>query len=98
MTKANASSMITDLSGGAHGHLELQVPEAKYNNITGSSYAKPTHPSKLKIKENTTLYEAIIIQKLHHEKIKLFHESAAIENALKSQSWHTLIRNTSKRL
>ena len=59
MIKANASCVISDLGGGQHGHLDLVIPDAKYNRITGCTYIKPTHPGHLKIKENTPLHEAI---------------------------------------
>ena len=44
MTKANASSVISNLGGGQHGHLGLVIPDAKYNRITGYTYTKPSHP------------------------------------------------------
>ena len=61
MVKANASYVITNVSGGAHDHLGLIISENKYTNITGHTYEKPNHPGDLKINENTPLHEAIIM-------------------------------------
>ena len=61
------------------------VPDAEQDRITGHIYTKPTHPGKLKIKENTPLHKVIIIQELHNEKLNLFRETAAIESSIKSQ-------------
>ena len=85
MIKANASSVISNLGGGQHGHLGLVVPDAEYNQITGYTYTKPTHPGQLKIKENTPLHKAIIMQESNNEKLNLFCEINAIESAIKSQ-------------
>ena len=85
MIKTNASSVISNLGGGQHGHRGLVVPDAEYNQITGYTYTKPTHPGQLKIKENTPLHKAIIMQELHNEKLNLFCETTAIESAIKSQ-------------
>ena len=84
MIKANASSVISNLGGGQHSQLGLVVLDAEYNRITGYTYTKLTHPGELKIKENTPFHEAIIMQELHNEKLNLFHETTAIESAIKS--------------
>ena len=77
--------MINNLGGGQHGHLGLAKSDAEYNQITGYTYTKPTHPGEMKINKNTPLHEAIIMQELHNEKLNLFHETAVIECAIKSQ-------------
>ena len=48
MVRANASSIISDLGGGQHGHIGLVIPDAEYNRITGYIYNKPSHPGDLK--------------------------------------------------
>ena len=85
MIKAYASSVISDLGGGQHGHLGLVVPDVEYNRITDYTYTKPTHLGELKIKETTPLHKAIIMRELHIEKLNLFGETAAIKSAIKSQ-------------
>ena len=44
MIKTNASSVISNLGAGQHGHRGLVVPDAEYNQITGYTYTKLTHP------------------------------------------------------
>ena len=56
MIKANASSVISDLGGGAHGHLGLVLPSSEYNNIINTTYIKPEHPGELKIYDNIFHY------------------------------------------
>ena len=69
MINANAPSVISNLGGGAHGHLGLVLPSYEYKNITGTTYIKPEHPGELKIDDNTPIYEAIILRERHNEKL-----------------------------
>ena len=67
MIKANASSVISNLGGGQHGHLGLIIPDTEYNRTIGYTYTKPSHPGDLKIAENSQLHKAIIIRELHNK-------------------------------
>ena len=83
MIKANTSSAVSNLGGGAHGLLGLIIPELEYSKIKGTIYTKLVHSSKLKIEENTTLYDAIILWELH--KLQTFWRMTTVEAVLKSQ-------------
>ena len=85
MAKANTSSVISYLKGSLHGHLGLDIPDAKCNKNRGYPYTTPSHPGDLKIAENTPLHEANIMRELQIKKLKLFLETIAIESAIKSQ-------------
>ena len=85
MIKASASSVVSNLAGSSHGHLDLFIPESEYTKIRGSAYTKPEYPSEFKIKNNTELHDVIILRELHNKKLQLFLEMLAIESVLKSQ-------------
>ena len=85
MIKANASSVVSNLCGGSHGHLGLVIPESEYTKITGTVHKKTEYPGELKIKDNTELHFAIILRELHNEKLQLFRATITVESILKSQ-------------
>ena len=80
--KANASSVQSDLGGGAHGHLELVLDDATYHNLTGQHYIRPAHPGALNIPNGTALHEAVRLREEHTEAVRLFRETIDVENAL----------------
>eukprot|EP00957_Ditylum_brightwellii_P041983 3179033-Ditylum_brightwellii.AAC.1 len=41
---ANAASVLSDLGGGAHGHLSLTIGGAEYQTLTGHAFARPANP------------------------------------------------------
>ena len=65
MIEVNASSVVSNLGGGLYDHIGLVIPESKYTKITGTVYKKPEHPCELKIKDNTELYDAIILREVY---------------------------------
>ena len=82
--KVNGTSVVSNLGGGAHGHLRLVIPELEYSKIIGTTNKKIQHPGELKIKENTALHDTIILRELHNEKLQIFREKTAVKAALKS--------------
>ena len=85
MIKANASSVVSNLGGGDHGHLGLNLSSSTYNNITGITNIKPKNPGELIIDDNTPLRKALILREHHNEKLHLFRKMVAIKAALKTQ-------------
>jgi hypothetical protein len=51
--KANAQSVYSNLSDGAHGHLALVLSDAQYALLTGTPFERPVHPGILTIPANT---------------------------------------------
>jgi hypothetical protein len=47
--KANAQSVYSNLSDGAHGHLALVLSDAQYALITNVPFVRPIHPGALDI-------------------------------------------------
>ena len=47
--KGNASSVSSELRGGAHGHLGLVLTDDEYVNITATLYICPAHPGPFEI-------------------------------------------------
>ena len=50
----NASSVPSDLGGGANGHLGLLLSPVDYNYVTAIAYVRPVHPGILVIPAGTT--------------------------------------------
>ena len=83
--KRNAQSVISDLGGGAHGHLGLVLTAQEYTKFSQIPYAAPRHPGPLQIPRNTDSAEAVRLREEHDETIRLFRESLDVEKALTRQ-------------
>ena len=83
--KSNATSVTTDLGGGAHGHLGLVITPLAYANISPVPYARPAHPGPLAILPGVAQHEATRLRADHKESIRLFRETIDVEKALVKQ-------------
>jgi hypothetical protein len=83
--KANAQSVYSNLSDGAHGHLAPVVKATQYALITNQPFDWPDHPGALQVPANTTAPIITAIKEAHHEQLHLFHEVQGNEKALIQQ-------------
>ena len=83
--KANASSVPSNLGGGAHGHLGLVLSPATYSMVSNIPFDQPAHPGALAIPLGTTGPMATVLREQHVEGIRLFREVSGVEKALKQQ-------------
>jgi Sec-independent protein translocase protein TatA len=83
--KANAQSVYSNLSDGAHGHLALVLSDAQFALLTNQPFVRPNHPGTLIIPANTTGPMATTMKEEHHEQIRLFREVQGVEKALVQQ-------------
>jgi hypothetical protein len=83
--KANAQSVYSNLSDGAHGHLALVLSDAQYALLTNQPFVRPVHPGELVIPPLTTGPMATTLKERHHEQIRLFREVQGVEKALIQQ-------------
>jgi hypothetical protein len=70
--KANAQSVYSNLSNGAHGHLALVLSDAQYTIITAFPFIWPAHPGALVIPAATTGPMAAVLKEVHHKNLRLF--------------------------
>jgi hypothetical protein len=83
--KANAQSVYSNLSDGAHGHLALVLSDAQYALLTNQPFVRPVHPGPLAIAAGTTAPMAAVMKEAHSEQIRLFREVQGVEKALIQQ-------------
>ena len=83
--KTNATKVQCDLGGGAHGHLGLLLSDAEYTALTTTTYARPTHPGTFTPGSGDTNYQITVKREDHKEKIRLYRECNAVEQALLKQ-------------
>jgi hypothetical protein len=83
--KANAQSVFSNLSDGAHGHLALVLNDAQYALITALPFVRPVHPGTLNIPEGTTGPMSTVLREAHQENLRLFREVQGVEKALVQQ-------------
>ena len=80
--KANASSVTSDLGGGANGHLGLVCTTAEYESVSVLPYLVPLHPGVLIIPPNTTQYAATILREDHKSSLRILREKIDVQKAL----------------
>jgi hypothetical protein len=83
--KANAQSVYSHLSDGAHGHLALVLSQAQYALLTNQPFDRPVHPGPLTIPATSTAAIATALKEAHIEQIRLFREVQGVEKALIQQ-------------
>jgi hypothetical protein len=83
--KANAQSVYSNLSDGAHCHLALVLSAAQYALLTNQPFVQPVHPGPLAIPAGTTAPMATAMKEAHIEQIRLFREVQGVEKALIQQ-------------
>ena len=67
--KANASSVPSNLGGGAHGHLGLVLSPATYAMVANTPFVQPAHPGPLAIPPGTTGPMATVLCEKHVENL-----------------------------
>jgi hypothetical protein len=83
--KANAQSVHSNLSDGAHGHLALVLTDAQYLLLTNVAFVIPVHPGTLQVPAGTTAPMIAATKEAHHEQLRLFREVQGVEKALIQQ-------------
>ena len=83
--KANATSVTTDLGGGANGHLGLVLTPTEYGNVSAIPYVRPAHPGTLVIPPGSTQHEANRLRDDFKEAVRLYREITQVEKALIKQ-------------
>ena len=83
--KANASSVLSDLGGGANGHLGLILTQIEYSSVSPVDYIRPMHPGAIVIPPGTTQHESTRLREEHKEALRLHREATRIEQSLINQ-------------
>jgi len=85
--RANASSVHTDLGGGADGHLGLVCTPAVYLTLVpnGAVYVRPANPGRLQLLQTMTQYAIAQARDEHAEATRVFREVLGVERALRQQ-------------
>ena len=83
--KANAQSVYSNLSDGAHGHLALVLSARQYALLTAVPFIRPAHPGALLIPAGTTAPMSEVLKNAHQEQLRLFREVQGVEKALIQQ-------------
>jgi hypothetical protein len=83
--KADAQSVYSNLSDGAHGHLALVITAAQYALLTNQPCVRPAHPGALVIAAGTTGPMITTLKDAHNEQLRLFREVEGVEKALIQQ-------------
>ena len=81
--KANASSVPSNLGGGAH--LGLVLSPQTYAMVSNIPFVQPAHPGPMAIPPGTTGPMATVLREQHVENIRLFREVSGVEKSLKQQ-------------
>ena len=81
----NTQCVHSDLGGGAYGHLGLVISPEKYALHSDAAYRRPTHPGIIVILPGTTNHLANIYPEQHKERLRVFREVQAVEQALRQQ-------------
>ena len=86
--KTNATSVPSNLGGGAHGHLGLILSAAEYAIVVPNSpFVRPAHLGSLTIAPNTLHHVAATQKEIHEEALRVFNEVLGVETAL----WQQLV-------
>ena len=88
--KQNASSVYSNLGGGAHGHLGLLLSPQIYALISNVPYVRQAHPGPLIIPANATSHAAALQERTWKEELRVFHEVRGVEQALIAQIINTV--------
>ena len=83
--RANAKSVYSNLSDGAHGHLALLMTAPQYALVTNTVFTRPIHPGQLVIPVGTTGPQAQVLRDHYKEQLRLFREVEGVEKALIQQ-------------
>ena len=83
--KANATSVSTDLGGGANGNLGLMVIPVEYINTPVIPYVRSIHPGVLNVPPGTTQHESTRLRDEFKEEISQYRECIQVEKSLSKQ-------------
>ena len=84
--KANASSVASDLGGGANGHYGLVVDPTEYAMVPGTiPYVRPVHPGALVIPPGTTQQIYLGLREDHKEAVRVFREVNDVQQRIIKQ-------------
>ena len=83
--RANAKSVYSNLSDGAHGHLALVMTATQYGLVSNMVFVRPIHPGTLLIPAATTAAQSQVLREHHKEQLCLFREVEGVEKALIQQ-------------
>ena len=72
--RANAKSVYSNLSDGAHGHLALVMTATQYALVSNMGFVRTVHPGTLLIPPATTAapQAAQVLREHHKEQLRLF--------------------------
>jgi hypothetical protein len=88
--KANASSIVSELGGGAHGLLGLVLPPATYATLTNVAFNTPVNPRTTpNIEARGTAVQIHEVVRLHKENLRVRGEYNATDKALQQQLINT---------
>ena len=82
---ANATTVTSNLGGGAHGHLGLVLTPTEYANVSVVPYVRPPHVVPLVIDPGTAQHEATRLRLEHKDSVRLYRETIDVEKALLKQ-------------
>ena len=77
--KANASSVPSNLGGGANGYLGLVLSPATYAMVSNIPFVQPAHPGPLAIPLGITGPMATVLRKQHIENTRFFWEVSGVK-------------------
>ena len=84
--KRNAQSVPCELGGGNHGFLGLVLTPAEYATIVPTNpFVPQPHPGTLNIPAGTTGVQARVLESNYNNRMKLYEQCVAMEQALKQQ-------------
>jgi hypothetical protein len=82
---ANATTVVPDLGGGAHGHLGAVLNPVDYALIPNIAYVRTPHSGALNIPAGTSLHETIRLKEERKDNIALYRSGLDVERALIKQ-------------
>jgi len=65
--QANAKSVYSNLSDGAHGHLAHVMTATQYGLVSNMAFVRPAHPGTLLIPAATTAAQSQVLREHHKE-------------------------------
>ena len=86
----NASSVPSDLGGGANGHLGLLLTSLEYQCVSAVAYVRPVHPGILVIPHPCTQHETTRLTTEHKQQVLDFRETINVEKAMVKQVVHAI--------
>ena len=70
--KSNATSVSTDLGGGANGHFGLMLTPVEYINASVIPYVRPIHPGVLHVPPRTMHHKSTRLRDEFEEELRQY--------------------------